>query len=334
MLFLLMTLAALNLFGYANSWHVNMPPRSQWNGNFGYCGEVSLISAGLYYGQYISQYDARAAACNGGLQSTNQLLIGVNDQLAATKMHLNSIEWNTDAEETTTQFLDWIKQNITQGYPVIIGIYNNEYLFDGTTDPFAGDPDYDHIVPVSQIDSNSSHSNAPSYTDDRISFSDNGIWETSGRPTYTFSYIFHAFKANRKKANAPNGPVYSLPNTNSNYGIAITGVMDLNGDTLPVRVETSVNYEYPVIENGSNTRPAPMPLSLTITVSHLETGVLYNLYRYNTLESVPNSEFNAHASDAYESWQFQIDSGSTYSMTEDIHSNEIAVYRAVKATAP
>jgi len=34
----------------------------QWDANYGYCGEVSLISAGLYYGQYISQYDARALA--------------------------------------------------------------------------------------------------------------------------------------------------------------------------------------------------------------------------------------------------------------------------------
>ena len=39
-----------------------MPPRIQWNANFGYCGEVSIISAGLYFGQYMSQYDARAIA--------------------------------------------------------------------------------------------------------------------------------------------------------------------------------------------------------------------------------------------------------------------------------
>lgn len=38
----------------------NIPPRHQWEANYGYCGEVSLISAGLYYGQYVSQYDARA----------------------------------------------------------------------------------------------------------------------------------------------------------------------------------------------------------------------------------------------------------------------------------
>ena len=48
---------------------VDISPRLQWNENNGYCGEVSLISAGLYYGQYLSQYDARSLACDGGSQN-------------------------------------------------------------------------------------------------------------------------------------------------------------------------------------------------------------------------------------------------------------------------
>ena len=35
----------------------DIPLRIQWDANSGYCGEVSMISAGLYYGQYLSQYD-------------------------------------------------------------------------------------------------------------------------------------------------------------------------------------------------------------------------------------------------------------------------------------
>jgi hypothetical protein len=49
-----------------NTWTNNIPPRLQWEANFGYCGEVSLISAGLYYGQYLSQYDARAIQISDG----------------------------------------------------------------------------------------------------------------------------------------------------------------------------------------------------------------------------------------------------------------------------
>ena len=45
--------------------YLPIPPRRQWEGNGGYCGETVMISAGLYYGQYVSQYDARAFASDG-----------------------------------------------------------------------------------------------------------------------------------------------------------------------------------------------------------------------------------------------------------------------------
>lgn len=38
----------------AAEWKLDIPPRYQWNANNGYCGEVSFISVGLYYGQYCS----------------------------------------------------------------------------------------------------------------------------------------------------------------------------------------------------------------------------------------------------------------------------------------
>src|SRR5690348_4511526 len=61
---------------------------------------------------------------------------------------------------------------------------------------------------------------------------------------------------------------------------AITGVMDTDNVTLPVRVATNSNYEHPPIARYSNTRPASTPLTLTVTVSHLTPGISYNLYRY------------------------------------------------------
>ncbi len=309
----------------AYTWGNNIPPRIQWHANGGYCGEVSLISAGLYYGQYVSQYDVRALL---GDQSV-QLLIGVNDQTAAQLMHLNSIEWDTDDEDNTHDFMAWIKQNVVQGFPVAIGIYINESFFDHTR----GDPDYDHIVPVTGIDSNHALNDPNYYADDVIHFSDNGIWQPSNPPC-NFCYAFAPFQDTRKRANNKSGPLYSVTDDASNYGIAITGVMDLNGETLPVRVDTNLNYENPPIASGSNARPAPAPLTLTITLSNLEPGIPYVLYRYNSLSSVPNSSFNGNAGNAYEMWPVQIDSGTTYVMTETINSDEIAVYRAIKASAP
>lgn len=40
----------------------DIPPRLQWAANNGYCGEVSFANAGLYYGQYLSQFDIRDIA--------------------------------------------------------------------------------------------------------------------------------------------------------------------------------------------------------------------------------------------------------------------------------
>ena len=81
-----------------------LPPRIQWNANYGYCGEASFISAGLFYGQYLSQYDARAIASNNARQnlSSSQLLLGVNDVAAAKAMHLAATPFNTSTQTSTT----------------------------------------------------------------------------------------------------------------------------------------------------------------------------------------------------------------------------------------
>lgn len=310
-----------------------IPPRLQWNANSGYCGEVSLISAGLYYGQYISQYDARLATSKNATQK-DQLLLGTNAVFAANKMHLNAVEWNACKEKNTNDFLVWVKQNVVKGYPVAIGIFTNEYLFYNKTDPKAGDPNYDHIVPVTGIESSHPLNCDDYFGDDVLNFNDNGLWAPSNKPVYLFNSNFDEFQATRKQANAKDGNIYSLSNKGTNYGIAITGVMDLNCDTLPVRLDTNLNYENPEIHDKSNTRPAAMPIILTITVSGLKPGEVYNLYRYNALESVPNAGFNSKAGNAFKKTQIKIKTGSTFVMTQQINSNEIAVYRAVKASAP
>jgi hypothetical protein len=325
----------------------DIPPRLQWEANQGYCGEVSFISAGLYYGQYVSQYDARALASPGVPQylPTSQLLIGVNDQKAAAAMHLNAVEWDTASETSSASFLAWVKRNVSAGYPVVIGAFNNEYLLYGRTDPWAGDPEYDHIVPVFGVGSNHPLPNYTYHADDTLSFSDNGLWTVdhippSGFwtmddiPLYVFTYAFGPFQQTRQQANAPDGTVYALKRGRDNYGIAITGVMDRDHVTLPVRVATSVNYEDPPVARHSNARPAAMPLTLTVTVSHLTPGISYNLYRYANFSVVPNDRFNARASSATKAWAINIASGSSYSVTESIMSDKMAIYRAVPARAP
>lgn len=314
-----------------------IPPRLQWEANYGYCGEVALISAGLYYGQYVSQYDARAIASKNIDQSRreSQLLIGVNDTYAAKRMRLKAIEWNTDAKPNGNDFLAWVKENVASGYPVIVGVYMNHYLFEGSEDEEAGEEEYDHIVPVIGV-SSSRPFTKPSryYSDDVITFSDNGLYSGDGQPAYLYRYAFGAFQANRKEANSKSRPVYSLRRNGGNYGIAVTGIIDRDGKTLPIRLSTNVNYEKPAMREGSNTRPTPQKLFLTANVSGLKPGVPYTLYRYNSFDSVPESSFNANASKASKSWKFTVTAGSTFVVTEEISSDQTAVYRAVPNTAP
>lgn len=313
-----------------------LPPRIQWDANYGYCGEVSFISAGLNYGQYISQYDARALASKNAGQrlESSQLLLGVNDVAAAKAMHLTATAFNTTQQPTSTAFLTWVKSNVTAGYPVVIGVFMNQNRFYGTTNLYAGDTEYDHIVAVTGMTSTRPLTGtATYYADDVLTFNDNGEWTTNGQPQNAFSFAFGTFVTTRQQANAKTAAVYSLKN-GGDYGIAITGIIDLSHETMPVRLTTSTNAETPAIVDGSNTRPAAKPVTLTITVSSLKPGTTYTLYRYNSMTKVPDSNINANVANAAQKWTIKISAGSTYTMTQTINSNEIAVYRAVPVGAP
>ncbi|HEV3091969.1 MAG TPA: hypothetical protein VGX91_11085 [Candidatus Cybelea sp.] len=316
-------------------WRNDVGPRYQWNHNYGYCGEVSEISAGLYYGQYLSQYDARAAA-DGVPQnrSRSQLLLGVNALRAAAAMHLQAVAWKDGNDRDTDALLAWVKGQVLAGHPAIIGIYMNQYRFYGTRNRNAGAHEYDHIVPVIGIASDHPRDARGYFADDAIEFSDNGEWSASRQSArYDFRYSFGAFQRTRQQANAPRGPIYSISDDNEDFGIAILGVRDGDRETLPVAVQTSLNYEHPQIAQGWSRRPAPEPLQLTVTVSGLTRGVAYNLYRYDSLAAIPDRAFNAAASRASQHWTIDAKT-SSFTLKQRIASDEVAAYRAVPVNAP
>lgn len=315
---------------------LNLIAQYEWNQNGGYCGEASFIAAGLYYGQYCSQYTARSLASPGIPQEDpdSQLLIGVNDESTAAQMRLSAEEWDSESETDTDQFLAWVKEQTLSGYPTIIGIYNNEYLLYGYQDLDAGDENYDHIVPVTGIGSNHPLSDFSYYPDDQIYFQDNGLWFGFKNPPYSFNYGFDEFQLNREEANDPDGPIYSLSDNATNYGIAITGVVDENGDTIPIRLETNPTYELPAIIESTSIQPPPSPLTLTVIVTIPDETLSYNLYQYNDFSLVPTSQFNSNASNAIQTWTIPAHSGPVYEIEVSILSNETAAFRAVSTTAP
>jgi hypothetical protein len=313
----------------------DIPPRLQWENNNGYCGEVSMISAGLYYGQYLSQYDVRANASSGASQSlvNSQLLLGLNDDIAAKGLRL---KYERKSSASSSSFYAWVKNHVSLGHPVIIGVFNNENILYGDSNLNHGDNEYDHIVPVIGFGSNHPFGNTY-YLDDVIIFSDNGMYtpQNSEPPAYYYSLEIQKFLANRQTANASNGNIYSLPKDPViKYGIAITGIMDNKNETLPVLLTTSSNAELPEITDGKNTRPVASSFDLTVTVSKLVPNVNYNLYLYTKETEVPVDSFNANATKSgIKPWQvIKITSGTTWSTTmKNVKSSSKLFFRAVKA---
>ena len=313
-----------------------VPLRRQFDANFGYCGETSLISAGLIFGQYLSQYDVRALASPSQPQSakSSQLLVGVNDQAAATRLHLRTKRYLGPAFSPRA-FLTWVKGEVMARHPVVMGVFTNSYLFDDTTDRNAGEAEYDHIVTVTGVSSSHPLTNpATFYPDDSLTFTDHGIWTgtTSGLSQYVFTSPFGAFAKTRQQANAKTGNVYSLPSGVANYGLSITAVADDSREVLPVLVTTSTNSEGQM-RDGSNIRPPASHLTVTATISGLRANVAYKLYRYHSAASVPNSQFNANAARAAWVKSF-VATGSTFVITQAIHSSDQVFYRAVPASSP
>ncbi len=329
--------------------HINpIMPRFQWENNSGYCGESSLIQSGMYYGQYLSQYDVRAIASKhqGG---TYEILLGVQDVAAAQALRLTSDSFKTFDTES---FLSWAKAHVIAGHPVIIGVMNNEYLFYQKTDTNAGSHQYDHIVTIVGWGSNKPLHQKTVYDDDVILLEDHGVYaqNTTVVPDSTVQYWFPLkksyFLGNRKLANSQTDPnrVYTLLNLPSNqykgknkdslrynYGLAITGIADQAKETLPVRVVSNINYQVPVVGSTKKDIAAPdaHEIVLSVTISGLKSGVSYQLYRYSDNGQVPLKSFNQNSGNPCRSFTAATSSQTFQFVVKD---NEQVFFRAVPAS--
>lgn len=318
-----------------------IPAREQWNNTNGYCGEVSLISAGLYYGQYVSQYDARRLAnlfFTTKNKQLDQILIGykgsstkANNIIASLQqMHLNYEQFDntTNPSQSTENFLIWVKKQVLEKYPVIIGVYENNSIFEEKSEP-----EYDHIIPVFGFESTHELFPVRYYSDDVIYFHDNGLYTEIDEDCY--QYLLSNFQKSRSQANAQNGDVYSLSNNSNhlgNFGVAITGVRAQGADLLPVSITTDPINEYPEIKNKSDVRPRPNTLTLTIKVSELQKQRNYILYKYTDFSQLPAGDNFALSLGVPQS-QCNIWSGTsnTFTTQERILSSAMAIYRVLEA---
>lgn len=167
-----------------------LQPFYQWENNDGYCGEVSMMQAGLNNGQWMSQFNARLI-CGAGLSQSGpngacaahrqevddnaQLLIedpgtGVtgpntyaNAALCLSNSRLAGTTYNYSAQAAGMagyeEYMSWVKQEVIRGHQVTMAV-----LING-----GDDPQYDHEVAVMKIGTNHAATDPAYYPDMRTS---------------------------------------------------------------------------------------------------------------------------------------------------------------------
>jgi hypothetical protein len=214
-------------------------PFYQWENNDGYCGEVSMLQAGMNHGQWMSQANARlvCGATGNGLDAPMgaSLLQSGPDGFCAARddtpdYNAQFLIESTAAASAATclsnarleyrmydygsddvglpgyrHYVSWVKSEMIAGNQVTIGVL----MRDGH------DPQYDHIVSVIAIGTNHAPADSTYYDDDVIYFDDHGVFTSSGAnpaiphgvggsqgcTPYVFGYTFGALAQTREQAN-------------------------------------------------------------------------------------------------------------------------------------
>jgi hypothetical protein len=251
---------------------VPVTPFYQWENDDGYCGEVTLIQAGLANGQWMSQYDARLVCGTGLSQSgpngacaahgkqTNynaQLLIeDPGTGVSGTHIYADAAQCMVNARLTGTTFpyetqaagmkgytayMSWVKAQVIAGNQVTVAVFIN-----GGTDP-----QYDHEVSVLKIGTNHATDDPSYYPDDVLYFDDHGAYTLNGRAftnnpaippgagddakgctPYVFGYSFGSLAATRGAANQNSAQGYSIVIPDAR--IIHTGTGGNGYDTVPI----------------------------------------------------------------------------------------------------
>ena len=270
------------VYGYSYSWTTD-PYRLQWTANGGYCGEVSLITAGMRFGQYYSQYDVRAVVwatqkgpgCSGTQCQSDptltapqqqQLLVGVNDISTATALNIGA-KWYSTRDDylpggntKISEFFTWIKDQTRKGYSVSFGVYDASFW---ASEPGqrSGQATYDHIVSVVSVASN--YNDSDFHPEDVLTFSDHGLysggvagvggysWRSNQRtaastvPLWNYTFGSGIVKT-RAECDAQTTYPYCIPNPQSpgsGGSWAVAYLGSLDTQLFPVSLTTNVVSE-------------------------------------------------------------------------------------------
>ena len=262
---------------------LELPARYMWGwgpGDLsgGFCGSVTIQTAGLYYGNWLTEYAVRGTS--GGYDFQHQLLIAYSKDLDipstsmmsacdALKLNCSMWDYHTASNPQHSAFIRWAVKGIQLGYPIALGLYWG----------IKNDPNYDHIVPMVGFDSHSGGEPVAIY------YNDLHTNKTLREELSTF-----VRSRNQCRKSQPFGQgSFCLPKQ-VNYGMRMLGNADPKGELLPVRLRVN-RVDEPDYSLKGRRRQVPVLIRAQLTVHDLEAGQQYVLLRYEEAAKVPVKDF-------------------------------------------
>jgi hypothetical protein len=306
--------ALLPLFNLAAL--LDLPPRYMWGwgpGTSGYCGSVSIQTAGLFHGNWVTEDAIRGTS--GGHNANHQILIAYGKDMnnpatsaaaVCKALAFNCTIWNYDKANSpqSAAFVTWAKAAIDAQHPVIMGLYWVE----------ESDADYDHIVPL------------VGYEKDMLLFND--LHSNATQRVKLSNFI--KTRKECKGATLPSQQesfTFCLPKK-VDYGLSFDGNADKFGVLLPARMSVS-SWTEPDYSKEDGLHQHPVELKANVTVAGLEVGGEYSLLRYDDHTMVPDSGFLT--SSFVEKTEFTAAS-TTYLHALSFMSNATAIMRCVPSS--
>eukprot|EP00996_Jenningsia_fusiforme_P001138 NODE_2039_length_1315_cov_70.100316_g1452_i1.p1 GENE.NODE_2039_length_1315_cov_70.100316_g1452_i1~~NODE_2039_length_1315_cov_70.100316_g1452_i1.p1 ORF type:complete len:212 (+),score=31.94 NODE_2039_length_1315_cov_70.100316_g1452_i1:462-1097(+) len=188
-------------------------------------------------------------------------------------------------------------------HPVIVTVFMRGH----------NDADYDHIVPA--VGYTSTVRQKGYRDDDSLVFNDNLQLVPHVRR-------FDSLPCRRKMDGNCSGHLFGVP-WNVDYGIAVAGVFDENGETFRVSMSVGPAYE-PNLSEGA----PPVPLNVVLTAHGLSPGSIYSLLRYDSLRAVPRKDF-ANSNYSHSVDFTAADTEYTYQDPLPLMTDAVRIYRCI-----
>eukprot|EP00927_Polykrikos_kofoidii_P014074 TRINITY_DN16137_c0_g2_i1.p1 TRINITY_DN16137_c0_g2~~TRINITY_DN16137_c0_g2_i1.p1 ORF type:complete len:359 (-),score=51.05 TRINITY_DN16137_c0_g2_i1:98-1174(-) len=313
---------------------VSIRPRQQWNTAGGFCGSLSIQVMLMTHGSWISEDLVRkgniGAKCFGHGDDTNGCEVGPENYAATAEgLHLRYDVWDyaDQPQPQAKAFKAWIKSHLVKREPVMWapmekGEYPHQPYGPKST---PGGGAFDHHEPIIGIGSNHDLSDLTVYDDDwLLHFSDQDLMPYYRNFSSLQDDLHMTGNCKNASTRAPDREAYPCFYEQVAYGLSIKGLA-VDAPTQRVHIDVDLQEEPNIRSPGTKAAK----LHATVTVSDLEAGKSYVLYRYSGINSFPISDFDQ----GYEhKVRFKADSEKwTYHDPESFLSSGATYYIAVPA---